>query len=70
MHGRPRFAKFSCCDVSKVWLQPCIRTLVPGAGRLSLMEFADEVPIKCASSRLFDNIGFCSSRSDLFAITS
>jgi hypothetical protein len=38
---------------------------VPSAGRLSLMEYADEVPIKLASLVLFDRVGFDSSRPDL-----
>jgi hypothetical protein len=65
MHGRPRFAKLSIAMTQRSRLQPCIRTSVPSAGRLSLMEYADEVPINLASSRLFDNVGFDSSRSDL-----
>ena len=39
---------------------------MPSAGRLSLMEYADEVPINLASLALFDKVGFGSSRSDLF----
>jgi hypothetical protein len=39
---------------------------VPSVGRLSLMEYADEVPINLASLVLFDSVGFGSSRSDLF----
>lgn len=65
MHGRPRFAKFSIAMTQRSRLQPSIRTSVPSAGRLSLMEYADEPPINLASSRLFDNVGFYSSRSDL-----
>ena len=38
---------------------------MPSAGLLSLMEYADEVPIKLASLMLFDIVGFGSSRSDL-----
>ncbi len=38
---------------------------MPSAGRLSLMEYADEVPINLASLVLFDSVGFGSSRSDL-----
>jgi hypothetical protein len=38
---------------------------VPSADRLSLMEYADEIPIRFASSGLPERIGFSSSRSDL-----
>jgi hypothetical protein len=65
MHGRPRFAKLHVAMVQRSRLQPCVQTSVPSAGRLSLMEYADEVPIKLASLVLFDSVGFDSSRSDL-----
>jgi len=76
LHIRPPPRVLSCMDAPglpsfhvamfrRSWLQPCIRTSVPSAGRLSLMEYADEVPINLAGLVLFDSIGFDSSRSDL-----
>jgi hypothetical protein len=38
---------------------------VPSAGRLSLMEYADEVPIDLAGVKLLDKVGFGPSRPDL-----